>query len=199
MRTEPRQYLLALPPELGSTGRDDLEDFAVWFEITFISSTREFLRKLPELEAPYIAFIACLTAVDILSGYRYDSGNLQSRFARFIREYFPATYSPHAEVLYECRKTVIHDFSPGRRAILVHKSSDIHLTPFQGRVYLCADVLTSDLAAASDSYFDQVRKDATLLANFRTRAGNTAGGTMTQIIRIPLLPDLPPLILKRLP
>jgi hypothetical protein len=199
MTPQERQYLLALPSSPGDSGRQDLEEFAAWFDITLIKATREFLQQLPNLGAPYLAFIACLTAIDILSGYRYETGDLRQLFVRFIKEYFPANYSPHAEVLYECRKTVIHEFSPGPRAILVHRSPDIHLTDFQGRVILCADALTSDTAAGARAYFEHVRSDPGLLSAFRTRASGTAGGTMVQLFRISFHPDLPPLVVKHLP
>ena len=194
-----RQYLLAMPPMPGASGRQDLEEFAAWFQIALLGPAQSFLGTLPPLGAPYLPFIACLTAVDILSGYRYETGDLRQLFVRFVKEYFPPTYAGHAEVLYECRKTVIHEFSPGPRAILVHKSPDIHLTLFQGRVILCADALTVDTVKAADAYFEAVRADQTLLAGFRSRASGVAGGTMVQLFRIQVHPDLPPLVMKHLP
>jgi hypothetical protein len=191
--------LLALPSSPGESGRQDLEEFSAWFDIALVSTSRNFLNQLPPLGAPFLALIACLTAVDILSGYRYDTGALRHLFVRFVKEYFPSKYSTHAQVLYECRKTVIHEFSPGPRAILVHRSPDIHLTLFQGRLILCANTLTADTALAADAYFDHVRKDDALLAAFRRRASRAAGGTMAQLFSIPVHPGLPPLIAKHLP
>ena len=185
MNAEARQYLLARPPEPGSSGREDLEEFAAWFQITLTNSTLSFLRTLPTLESPYIAFLSCLTALDILSGYRHGGETQRARFRKFIAAYMPAPYAQHADVLLECRNTVTHHFSPGRRVVLVHKSPDLHLQPLDGKVVLCADVLAADLAVASDTYFDDVRKQPALLTSFRKRARRTAGGTMVQVFKIP--------------
>src|SRR5947209_18590209 len=72
-------------------------------------------------ETAFLSFMCSLAGIDALSGYRYATDDVGDRFRRFIGDYFPATYSPHAAKLYLLRCRMLHNFSPAYFT-LIHAS-----------------------------------------------------------------------------
>src|ERR1044071_1691597 len=67
---------------------------------------------LRQNETAFLSFMCSVAAIDALSGYRYTTDKVADRFKDFIKEYFPASYAPHAERLYLLRCRILHNFSP---------------------------------------------------------------------------------------
>jgi hypothetical protein len=47
-------------------------------------------------ETAFLSFMCSVAAIDALAGYRYRTDKVGERFQDFIKEYFPASYEPHA-------------------------------------------------------------------------------------------------------
>jgi hypothetical protein len=115
---------------------------------------------LRQNETAFLSFMCSIAAIDALSGYRYTTDKVADRFQDFIKEYFPASYAPHAEKLYLLRCRILHKFSPAYFT-LTHANPSAHLqkSPI-GDTILSDDVFFADLAKAAAKFFGEVQVDA---------------------------------------
>src|SRR6266581_7595559 len=114
---------------------------------------------LRQNDTAFLSFMCSVAAIDALAGYRYETDKVGERFEAFIKEYFPATYTSHAENLYKLRCRLLHNFSPAYFT-LVHASPAAHLQPSRiGDTILSDDMFFADLRAAALRFFDEVQKD----------------------------------------
>jgi hypothetical protein len=115
---------------------------------------------LRQNETAFLSFICSVSAIDALSGYRYDTDNVGERFQDFIKEYFAALYAPHAENLYLFRCRILHNFSPAYFA-LTHANPSAHLQKDpSGDTILSDDAFFADLENAAVKFFGEVQSDA---------------------------------------
>ena len=109
-------------------------------------------------------------------GYRYTTGGVGKRFKDFVIEYFPTTYSPHAENLYKLRCRLLHNFSPAYFT-LAHAAPAEHLKQSQiGDTILSDDVFFADLKEAAHKFFDEVQKDTSRQTVMNARLLNVEEG-----------------------
>jgi len=114
---------------------------------------------LKQNETAFLSFMCSVAAIDALAGYRYTAEKVGDRFKDFIREYFPASYAPHADKLYLFRCRILHNFSPGY-FILNHGSPLEHLQKSAvGDTVLNDAAFFSDLKNAAQKFFDEVETD----------------------------------------
>ena len=94
-----------------------------------------------------------------LGGYRYAIDKFGDRFEAFVKEYFPASYAPHAPNLYKLRCRLLHNFSPAYFS-LVHALPAGHLQrrPI-GDTILSDDAFFADLKNAAIKFFGEVQND----------------------------------------
>jgi hypothetical protein len=112
-------------------------------------------------ETAFLSFMCSLAAIDALSGYRCKSDKVGDRFVDFIKEYFPASYTPHAERLYNLRCRMLHNFSPAFFT-LTHANPTAHLqTSSIGDIVLSDAEFFADVRAAAAKFFNEVQADAT--------------------------------------
>lgn len=110
-------------------------------------------------ETAFLSFICSVAAIDALSGYRYATDKIGDRFQDFIKEYFPASYAPHAERLYLLRCRILHNFSPAYFT-LTHANPSMHLQKSAiGDTVLSDDAFFADLAKAAAKFFGEVQSD----------------------------------------
>jgi hypothetical protein len=114
---------------------------------------------LKQNETAFLSFMCSVAAIDALSGYRYTTDRIGDRFNGFIKEYFPASYAPHAEKLYLMRCRILHNFSPAYFT-LNHGTPSEHLrrSPI-GDTVLNDVAFFSDVKKAAEKYFNEVHTD----------------------------------------
>jgi hypothetical protein len=115
---------------------------------------------LRQNETAFLSFMCSVAAIDALSGYRYTTDKVGDRFQDFTKEYFPASYAPHAEKLYLLRCRILHNFSPAYFT-LTHANPSAHLQKSSiGDTVLSDDVFFADLEKAAAKFFGEVQSDA---------------------------------------
>jgi hypothetical protein len=115
---------------------------------------------LKQNETAFLSFMCSVAAIDALAGYRYTTDKVGDRFRDFIREYFPASYAPHADNLYLFRCRILHNFSPAYFT-LNHGNPLEHLQKSViGDTALNDAVFFSDLKNAAKKFFDEVQADS---------------------------------------
>ncbi len=116
---------------------------------------------LRQSETAFLSFMCSVAAIDALSGYRYTTDKVGDRFKAFIKEYFPASYTPHADNLYLLRCRILHNFSPAYFT-LTHANPSAHLqTSSISDIVLSDTEFFADLAKAAEKFFNEVQTDAT--------------------------------------
>ena len=115
---------------------------------------------LKQNETAFLSFMCSVAAIDALAGYRYATDKVGDRFKDFIRDYFPASYAPHAEKLYLLRCRILHNFSPAYFT-LTHDNPQEHLQmSAAGDTVLSDTEFFADIAKAAKTIFDEVQADA---------------------------------------
>jgi hypothetical protein len=131
---------------------------------------------LKQNETAFLSFMCSVAAIDALAAYRFRTNNVGDRFRDFITRYFPAAYGAHAVNLYLLRCRLLHNFSPAYFT-LVHAQPTAHLGGSQiGDTVLSDDVFFSDLKAAAQKFFDEVRADPTRQADMEARLADIGKG-----------------------
>lgn len=101
----------------------------------------------------FLSFVCCVAAIDALAGYRYRS---ETRFADFVRAYFPPRYADHADNLYRFRCRVLHNFSPAHFSMM-HAVPHLHLQPSRiGDTILSDESFFADMQTAAHRFFRAV-------------------------------------------
>jgi hypothetical protein len=114
---------------------------------------------LARSRSAFLAFICIITGIEALSGFRYETGNIEKRFTNFIITYFPKPYHSLTKALWDFRNKMIHNFNPSGFA-LTHKQSHLHFTKLKdGRPILNAQDFYAAFASAANSYFAAVTSD----------------------------------------
>jgi hypothetical protein len=131
---------------------------------------------LKQNETAFLSFMCSVAAIDALAAYRFRTNNVGDRFRDFITGYFPTAYRAHAANLYLLRCRLLHNFSPAYFT-LVHAQPTAHLggSPI-GDTVLSDDVFFSDLKAAAQNFFDEVRADPTRQADMEARLADIGKG-----------------------
>jgi hypothetical protein len=134
---------------------------------------------LRQNETALLSFMCSVAAVDALAAYRYANDKVGARFVDFIKAYFPAEYSPHADNLYKLRCRLLHNFSPAYFT-LVHASASKHLQLSSiGDTILSDDAFFGDIRAAAEKFFGEVETDASRQRDMQARLLNVnAGGAI---------------------
>lgn len=151
-------------------------------EKTLALFSQIYLGGIPSVitnDSAYLSFVCCVTAVDVLAGYRYGEdykdGKVGTRFTDFVRDYFPEPYGPYASKLYDFRCAIVHAFSP--TFPLTHHHSEKHFTKEKdGAVVLNAEDFYSALVFASQRYFTELRSSRDLQSIFLKRLQSRKGG-----------------------
>lgn len=152
---------------------------------TLSAFSRIYLGGIPSLitnESFYLSFVCVLAGTEALANCRYpDVEGNGERFRKFVLDYFPAIYHPHASDLWNFRNALVHAFSTGKFA-LIHHRSDIHLqTNPMGLVLLNAEDFYAALLTAAQQYFEGVRSQPQLQGKLITALEKEKGGAI-QII-----------------
>ena len=113
---------------------------------------------LRQNETAFLSFMCSVASIDALAAYRYTTDNVRERFVAFIKDYFPASYAPHAEKLYKLRCRLLHNFSPAHFS-LAHASPAEHLRQSHiiGDTVLSDDAFFADLRGAAEKFFAEVQ------------------------------------------
>lgn len=127
-------------------------------------------------ETAFLSFMCSVAAIDALGSYRYATGGVGVRFKSFIRDYFPATYTPHADNLYRLRCHLLHNFSPAYFT-LVHAAPAQHLQRSSiGDTVLSDDAFFFDLRDAAERFFAEVHADGDRHRDMHARLVNVNNG-----------------------
>jgi hypothetical protein len=129
---------------------------------------------LRQNETAFLSFMCCVAAIDALSGYRYREGE-NGRFSRFVREYFPPEYAPHAELLYLFRCRILHNFTPAHFRVC-HASPYDHLRDNGDGLSLDDGTLFADLKKAAEKFFAEVATDEERQEVMNARLADTDKG-----------------------
>ena len=134
---------------------------------------------LRQNETAFLSFMCSVAAVDALAAYRYTTDKVRVRFVDFIKAYFPAAYSPHADKLYKLRCRLLHNFSPACFT-LEHATASKHLQRSSiGDTILSDDAFFDDIRAAAEKFFSEVEADAGRQKDMQARLLNVnAGGAI---------------------
>jgi hypothetical protein len=133
-------------------------------------------RLLEAKETAFLSFLCVVAATDAIAGYRYASGGVGDRFKRFITNYFPPEYGPHAESLWDFRCRMLHNFSPAYFS-LVHASPQLHLQPSSiGDAYLDDRSFFAHMLSAAAMYFAELASDASLQTDMLQRLDDVDRG-----------------------
>ena len=128
-------------------------------------------------DAAFLSFICTLTAIEALGGFLKPGEKNGPRFKAFILGYFSQRYHGHTDTLWRLRNAAVHGFSPGPYK-LTHHSGHLHMTNDGGLTVLNAEDFYAALVAASEKYFSDLKKDATLQASFIQRANDPDTGVL---------------------
>ena len=130
-------------------------------------------------ETAFLSFMCSVAAVDALAAYRYTTNNVGVRFVDFIKNYFPPTYSAHADNLYKLRCRLLHNFSPAYFT-LTHAAPSQHFQASHiGDTVLSDDAFFADLRSAAEAFFDEVQADINRQKDMNARLLNVnAGGAI---------------------
>jgi len=153
-----------------------------------------YLGVIPRLlneEGMFLAFVSMLTAIESLAGaYAPDLGTGE-RFRAFIAAYYPPTYAPLADQLWQFRNRMIHSFNPGSLLIFCHQSR-MHLCEAEGARMLNAEDFYADMLIASRAYFLALYSDLELQKRFAKRIAVDDGGRIQrQQIVESVVPKIP--------
>lgn len=131
---------------------------------------------LKQNETAFLSVMCSIAAIDALSGYRYTTDNVGDRFRGFIKEYFPAHYTPHAENLYLLRCRILHNFSPAHFT-LNHGSPAAHLQQSAiGDTVLNDAAFFLDMKGAAVKFFSEVQSSAVRQNDMNARLLNIGKG-----------------------
>jgi hypothetical protein len=150
-----------------------IESALAWFKRIYLDGIPVLLRQN---ETAFLSFLCVVAATDALAGYRYDVDNRGERFQRFVTEYFPPGYRPHAEQLYRFRCRMLHNFSPAYFS-LQHAVPQLHLQGSEiGDTVLSDESFFAGLRSAAERYFAQLVASAQLQADMLARLKNLDRG-----------------------
>jgi len=153
-----------IPPEVACT--------VEWFSRIYLAGIPVLLRTK---DTSFLSFVCVVAATDALAGYRYDP-NVGNRFSKFVKDYFPCAYAPHADKLYILRCRLLHNFSPAHFT-LTHASPSSHLqTSPIGDTVLSDGEFFSGMKSAAEKYFAELQSSATLQAKMIARLNNLSEG-----------------------
>ena len=125
--------MAAIPPDVART--------IEWFSRIYLAGIPALLRSN---DTAFLSFLCVVAATDALAGYRYTDPKVGDRFRKFIENYFPPVYKPHAHNLYLLRCRLLHNFSPAHFS-LTHAAPGSHL-----KVSSIGDTVLSDGEFFSD-------------------------------------------------
>lgn len=128
-------------------------------------------------DGAFLSFICSLTAIEALAGFLSPQADNGPRFKDFVRNYFPDPYPVHADELWKLRNAAVHGFSPGLYK-LTHHNSHIHFTKDDDRTVLNAEDFYATLVTAASQYFNDLRSDTTLQAQFLERVNDPDTGVL---------------------
>ena len=131
---------------------------------------------LRQNETAFLSFMCTVAAMDALAAYRYTTDKVGDRFVAFIKDYFPASYAPHAENLYKLRCRLLHNFSPTHFS-LAHGSTAQHLQPSPiGDTVLSDEAFFADLKGAAEKFFAEVSTNLARQRDINARLLNVNKG-----------------------
>lgn len=165
------------------SGRDERSESAAEYRRHFDQYYLAVIPRLLNDEGLFLAFVAMLSAVEALAGAFAPERGTGERFRAFVSRYFPETYRPHVNALWEVRNKLVHSFNPGPMMILCHNSR-MHLSAASGVYMLNAEDFYADMLAASRRYFQELYADEQLQRNFTKRladSGDGGGPTTCQV------------------
>ena len=155
----------------------DLSEAAVEFRRHF---DQYFLGVIPRLlneEGMFLAFVSTLTAIESLASACAPDSGAGERFRAFVATYFPPTYAPIADQLWQFRNRMIHSFNPGAFLIVCHQSR-MHLAEASGARMLNAEDFYADMLSAARQYFLALYSDQELQRRFAKRITMDGGGRL---------------------
>lgn len=157
-----------------------IESALSWFRRIYLQGIPFLLRQN---ETAFLSFVCVVAAIDALAGYRYANEDDRGRFSRFIREYFPPEYQPHADNLYVFRCRLLHNFSPAHFS-LVHGASASHLQASAiGDPILDDATFFAHMQSAAERYFSDLSANSTLQSSMQARLNNLSRGGAIGVTR----------------
>ncbi len=142
--------------------------------------SRIYLKGIPVLlqsnDTAFLSFVCVVAATDALAGYRYTDAKPGDRFKKFVENYFPAAYNPHAHNLYLLRCRLLHNFSPAYFS-LTHAAPNSHLQVSSiGDTVLSDNEFFSGMKSAAEKYFAELKSSTQLQAQMIARLNNLREG-----------------------
>ena len=153
----------------------ELSDVAAEFRRHFDQYYLGVIPRLLNEDGKFLAFVAMLTAIESLAGVYLPAESAGDRFRAFVATYFPKTYEPHTEKLWQFRNRMIHAFNPTPFLILCGQSR-MHLCAASGVPMLNAEDFYADVVGAARSYFTALYADQNLQLRFARRISADDGG-----------------------
>ena len=143
------------------------------------------LGQVVEGDGAYHGVVSALAAIDALGKYWLGpNAGSGDRFRRFVCQFFPPRYRPHAGALWDLRRGVIHAMAVKRFHLTRDLPVEEHLEfRSDGVPVLVPKVLHQDLLQAGGTYFAKARRDAKL-QQLLSAALRDEGG-MTRIGSVP--------------
>ena len=125
-------------------------------DIKEINSTKQ------ELEFPIAVFILCSCFIDQLSGFRYATERVKSRYIKFVKEYLPK-YDAN-ELNSDLRNRLVHNYSLGSYYVLSRKKPNWEILQTKYK-FLNADDFIADLEACFKRYKNELQTDPQIRNN----------------------------------
>jgi hypothetical protein len=108
------------------------------------------IKIIGEQDTLMASFILCSCFIDQLSGFRYNSTSVSSRYADFVNEYLPKY---DGEKLYkDLRCKLVHNYSLGDSYVLIRNRKDLHLTPLGVSQFINIENFIEELESAFALY-----------------------------------------------
>jgi len=144
-----------------------------WFSRIYLAGIPALLRSN---DTSFLSFVCVVAATDALAGYRYTDPKVGDRFKKFVENYFPPVYKPHAHKLYLLRCRLLHNFSPAYFS-LTHAAPGSHLKPSSiGDTVLSDNELFLAIKVAAEKYFTELQSSAQLQTDMIARLNNLQEG-----------------------
>ncbi len=116
-----------------------------------------------ELHFTIAGFILCSCFIDQLSGFRYKSRKVKSRYIEFVKNYLPKYDGKN---LYEdLRNKLVHNYSVGSHYSLTSKAPQLHLQKSNNLINLNLEDFIKDLKEALDRYIEEVKNNQDIRKN----------------------------------
>lgn len=112
----------------------------------------------------YLPMITMLTLIEMFGSIISDKKGIKNNMDAFISEFMPS-YTPHLDILYDLRNTMVHDWEGGQKMALSVKDGASHLEYSGDEFLINVEVFFEDLKDGLEGLEAKVERDNKFATN----------------------------------